>query len=75
VERVNAFLGYGAIGHIRIVQAPVRNAPKTGPAVARLSSEDEAKVTGSVAGVEHDRLREALGRLGRGVMADRRRPQ
>lgn len=72
VERVNAFLGYGAVGHIRIVQAPIGRAAPHQPGAQPLAPEAEAKVASTVAGVEHDRLREALGRLGRGVMRDRR---
>jgi len=74
VERVNAFLGYGAIGHIRIIQAPVKGAgleeaQKDEP----LAPEAEARLAETLAAVPDEGLRAALDRLGRGVLADRRR--
>jgi hypothetical protein len=72
VERVNAFLGYGAVGHVRIIQAPIGRATPEPSGPAPLTPEAEAKVAGTVSAVEHDRLREALGRLGRGVMRGRK---
>jgi hypothetical protein len=74
VERVNAFLGYGAIGHLRIVQAPVR----IGGAVATpieppLSPRAEAELDARLSGVADEGLRSVLERLGRGILADRRR--
>jgi hypothetical protein len=75
VERVNAFLGYGAIGNVRIIQAPVRTAGKADSPAPRLTPEDESRIAASVSEVEHEGLRTALGRLGRGVMGDRRRSQ
>jgi hypothetical protein len=70
-ERVNAFLGYGAIEHIRVVQGPVarRGAKASAPAPAPA---DEARVAGAVADVADDPLKAALARLGRGVFAGRR---
>jgi hypothetical protein len=75
VERVNAFLGYGAVGHIRIIQAPVRQAAAPAASPPRLTPEDESRVAAAVSGVQHDRLRAALERLGRGVASERRRSQ
>lgn len=70
IEKVNGFLGYAAVGRVRIVQAPVaandRPPPPSPPA---LSAEDDARLDEAVARVEDDRLREALGRLGRGVLS------
>jgi hypothetical protein len=75
VERVNAFLGYGAIGHIRIIQAPVRTAKSQVSRPHPLTPDEESRVSRSISKVEHERLREALERLGRSVVADRRRSQ
>jgi hypothetical protein len=75
VERVNAFLGYGAVGHLRIIQAPVRTAGKPDSPPPRLTAEDESRIAESISAVEDEGLRSALGRLGRGVMGDRRRSQ
>ncbi len=75
VERVNAFLGYGAIGHIRIVQAPVKG---LGQKVAaghdnQLGAEAEAQLADTIRSVPSDNLRAALDRLGRGVLREKRR--
>jgi hypothetical protein len=74
IERVNAFLGYAAIGRIRIVQAPVAaiaGAPQS--VAAALDTEDEARLGRTLSGVDNDQLRAALDRLGRGVLKDKSR--
>ena len=74
LERVNAFFGYRAIGRIRILQSPVATggtqqqaAPKR-----RCDPAAEAAIAETVQGVDDDRLRAALERLGRGIHASRR---
>jgi hypothetical protein len=67
VGRVNAFLGYGAIGRARIVQKPVDPArlPRREPRpLVPAEAERIARVT---SGVEDEGLKEALARLGAGV--------
>lgn len=72
VERVNAFLGYGAVGHIRIIQAPVMGAsPVEAPMDAPLDAEAEARLAQAIATVPEGGLRAALDKLGRGVLGDR----
>ncbi len=74
VERVNAFLGYGAIGHLRIIQAPVSAKGIAEAAAERqLSAAAETQLAETLAALEDDSLRTALDRLGRGVLGDRRR--
>ena len=69
IERVNAFLGYAAIGALRIVQRPVAPARKAQLAPPRrLDAGAEAQLAETVAGVADDGLRAALERLGRGVL-------
>lgn len=71
VGRLNAFLGYGAVRRIRIVQkhvavevkAPRQKRPPTAAETGRLEA-----VTG---GIEDEGLREALKRLGASVMTSR----
>ncbi len=70
VERVNAFFGYAAVGHVRIVQGPLGR-PNKSPAAdddRPLRPEDEARLKAATSGVEDQPLREALDRLGRGVL-------
>lgn len=71
IDRVNAFLGFAAVGRVRIVQKHVENLerirpgpPVVPPAVAR-------RIDGCVMGIEDEGLRDALARLGRSVAARR----
>jgi hypothetical protein len=74
VDRVNAFLGYAAIGRVRIVQAPVDpNCQKPAIPDTRLSAEEEARLAGTLSGVADEGLKAALDRLGRRVLSDRDR--
>ena len=74
LERVNAFLGYGAVGKLRIVQGPVTGAGKRAkPADPTLPADQEANLGAQVAEVDEGPLKQALERLGRGVLSEKRR--
>lgn len=69
VSRVNAFLGFSAIGRIRIVQKPVSvGSDKTRPRLRPLSELEKKRVAGAVAKIEDDGLRAALERLGATIL-------
>lgn len=71
IERVNAFLGYAAVGRIRIVQGPVSApAPPASPQLRPLRPAEESRLAATVADVADERLRQALARLGHGVLAE-----
>lgn len=72
IARVNAFLGYGAIGQIRIVQKPVAAQPKSRPRARPLTPGEEERLSTIVGDVEDDGLREALERLGRSVIGEKK---
>jgi hypothetical protein len=72
VGRVNAFLGFNAIGRIRIVQKRVADAVRHKPTLRQLSADEESKIAGTVTPIDDDGLREALQRLGRSVTASRK---
>lgn len=72
IERVNAFLGFGAIGRVKIVQKPVAPAPKPRPVPRRLTGAETAHLDKLVDGIENDGLREALARLGRSILGEKR---
>jgi hypothetical protein len=73
IARVNAFLGFAAVGRIRIVQKPVGVAsPPRRPKPRPLSESERVAVAGSVAAIEDHDLREALERLGRSVVGSRK---
>jgi hypothetical protein len=73
VERLNAFLGYGAIGRLRIVQKPVPRLerPRGRPA-APLGAGAEARLSRILDGIDDPELRAVLEKLGRGVLSGRR---
>lgn len=74
INRVNAFLGFAAVGRIKIEQKPValpmpkrRELPKVDAATA-------AKISHSVENIEDDSLRDALQRLGQSIHAEKLKP-
>ena len=71
IERINAFLGFAAIGRIRIVQKPVAAADKPVVRQRALSAAETSRIGSMVAAVEDEGLREALARLGRSVLAEK----
>jgi hypothetical protein len=76
IARANAFLGFGAIGRVRIVQKPVsidQAPPKPRPRKLTLAEQD--KVARLVDGVEDSGLREALERLGATVLGTKTQPR
>lgn len=74
LDRINGFLGFGAVSQLKIVQGVVSPPRKAVAAPPPLSRADEAIVADTVASVDSDGLREALARLGRGVYGSARRP-
>jgi hypothetical protein len=75
INRVNAFLGFNAIGRIKIVQKPVlseKARPK--PAPRPLTSVEKAKLSDTVGKIEDDGLRASLERLGATILGERKRP-
>jgi len=73
IGRVNAFLGFGAIGRIRIVQKQlIRHEKPQPPRVVPLSDGDAARIDRLVEGIEDDRLRASLVRLGRAIATSKR---
>ncbi len=70
VERVNARYGWRCVGRIALRQGPVRKLAE----IRRARDFDPASIEearGRVGGVEDEGLREALVRLGAGIIADR----
>ncbi|MGE0501546.1 MAG: DUF721 domain-containing protein [Rhizobiaceae bacterium] len=68
IARINAFLGFPAIGRIRIIQKPVNTeAAKPARALRELSESERSHLAGTLAGIEDEGLRIALERLGASV--------
>ncbi len=67
IARINAFFGYPAIRQIRIVQKPVSPHPKASRP-RPLDAVASARLDGIIGDMEDGDLKEALQRLGRGVL-------
>ena len=73
IERINAFMGYRAVGRIRLVQGPVAGSGDRDTSDrASLEEEAEARLDLTLEDMDDERLRSALRELGRGVLAQSR---
>ncbi|HYE41750.1 MAG TPA: DciA family protein [Caulobacteraceae bacterium] len=79
IERVNLFLGAGAVEKLRIVQGPVKARPAA-PVAGRprvrsapLDAAQEAELETSLEAAPEGKLRDALRQLGRNAMKAKRR--
>lgn len=72
IQRLNGMFGFPAVSAIRIVQKPVTVERRSRPR-AQVSEMDQNRLDRMTAGIEDPRLREALQRLGTGVMARARK--
>ncbi|MHA7774186.1 DUF721 domain-containing protein [Roseibium sp. M-1] len=70
IERINTFYGWRAIGRIKILQKPVlvKQTERRKP-LRSLTSSEQRQLDERLEGVENDRLREALKKLGAQVIA------
>jgi hypothetical protein len=74
ISRVNAFLGFNAIGRIRIVQKPLTmNEPPPRPRPRALTEGEKAKLASTVGQIEDDGLRVSLERLGATIIGSKKR--
>ncbi|TPL61638.1 DUF721 domain-containing protein [Mesorhizobium sp. B2-4-2] len=73
INRVNAFLGFTAIGRIRIVQKPVlREKARPKPLVRPLNEAEKSRLSHIVGKIEDDGLRASLERLGATILGQRK---
>ena len=72
ISRLNSFFGFRAISQIRIVQKAI-HIPERKPKARPLDAKEKNRLAGMLADVEDPKLREALERLGTGVIS--RRPK
>ncbi len=71
ISRVNAFLGFAAVGRIKIEQKPVEQPVAKRRALPPVDAETAKKISRSVEPIEDEGLREALERLGQSIHAER----
>ncbi|MDZ5698811.1 DUF721 domain-containing protein [Chelativorans sp. M5D2P16] len=75
IARANAFLGFGAIGRVRIVQKQVNTAQAhKRPRPRPLSETERRKLARITDPIEDEGLRASLERLGSNVLAARKKP-
>ena len=72
IGRINSYLGFPAIGRIRIVQKPMIGAPaKPKPQLRPLTPGENTKLAGRLSAIEDEGLRQSLEALGRTVLGRR----
>lgn len=70
ISRVNAFMGFNAIGRIRIVQKPlIHYGQKKKPTMRTLQHDETQKIEQICSKIENEDLRASLERLGRTIKA------
>lgn len=75
IARANAFLGFVAIGRVKIVQKPVSaTRPDSRPRLRNLTGTERSRLARLTDGIEDEGLRESLKRLGESVIGTRPRP-
>ncbi len=68
IERINVFLGWAAVGRIKIVQRPLVHRPQAKKrSIRALTKSEEADLEAELTGIEAEPLKAALERLGRAV--------
>lgn len=73
ISRVNAFLGFNAIGRIKIVQKPVvRHGEQVKPRPRVLTEAEKSRLSGVVSGIEDEGLKAALEKLGTAVLGEKK---
>lgn len=68
IQRLNAVFGFPAIDRIKIVQKPVSGRPAQRKPQRELSPDRQKHLADMISGIESEKLRDALAKLGKGVM-------
>ncbi len=73
IGRVNAFLGFAAIGRIKIVQKPMAtSAARPKPGLRALLPAEKSRISSTVDKIDDDDLRASLERLGATIIGSRK---
>ncbi len=75
IDRINLYLGTGTIDRLRLIQGPLSVKPQTAQPTRPkpLNAAEELRLRESVGDVADEKLREALLKLGRGVLQKSKR--
>jgi hypothetical protein len=78
IERINAYLGYGAVARLRLERGPLpkplRPRRLAEPVAAALAPAESAAIERSVEGISDEPLRQSLARLGTTLAAQAKKP-
>lgn len=77
IERINAYLGYGAVARLRLERGPLPKPVRrrlAEPKAAPLAPAETAAIDRSVAGIADEALRQSLARLGSTLAAHAKKP-
>ena len=77
IERINAYLGYGAVARLRLERGPLPKPVRrrlAEPKPAPLAPAETAAIDLSVAGIADEGLRQSLARLGSTLAAQAKKP-
>ncbi len=73
ISRVNSFLGFNAIGRIRIIQKPVtRHEGSMRTRLRKLTEVERSKIIETVSLIENEGLRESFKKLGATILGSRK---
>lgn len=73
IARANAFLGFNAIGRVKLVQKPMTGPVSRKPKAPRpLREAERSRLDQVTSGIEDDALRESLKRLGESIMGSKK---
>jgi hypothetical protein len=75
VERINTYIGYGAVARLRLVHRPLPAPPPTRPSPRPLDPAETASIEATVAGIEDPRLKQILVDLGKQVWIRSKSPR
>lgn len=70
IERLNAHLGDGYVARLRVIQTKMSAATKTSIPKRGLSPREESQLQEGLSKIDNDGLKQALEKLGRGVLTD-----
>ncbi|WP_283195161.1 DUF721 domain-containing protein [Rhizobium sp. AN80A] len=73
IQRINSFFGFSAVHQIRIVQKPVSQAFKRSRTPPPLKGEAARRLEGMMEGIDNEKLRDAVKRLGTAVLGKKGR--
>jgi len=70
IERLNGHLGEGYVDKLRVIQTKMSATTKTSVPKRGLSPREEVQLQEGLSNIDNDGLKQALEKLGRGVLTD-----